>query len=403
MKRVPVVLIALLALASCTSQAVEGGASRPMRQPVFEAVTGSPIPVGPMAGEPAVGDCNNDGNPDIVLACGTCCGSRPSPESGHVIVLLGNGRGEFKRAKGSPIVVAPSARKVALGDVNRDRNLDILVAQHDNTEVTILLGDGRGEFKAAANSPVLAGKEGRSHTHDIATADVNADGNLDVLTTNAGDNTISVLLGDGKGGFKPAEGSPVRAGRHPYDVVAVNDLNADGKLDLVTPNLMGNAVTVMMGDGKGGFASSSGSPFPLGPRPGYVAIADLNDDGKPDIVATHDDDPLVAVLLGDGAGGFKPAAGSPINTPKSVWGTAIGDVNGDGKKDLVMGSSNHDGVTILLGDGKGGFALASSSPLPAGKLTSYVALADFNKDGKLDIVASNYASGDLTVLLNATK
>jgi hypothetical protein len=403
MKRVPVVLIALLALASCTFQSVEGGASGSMRQPVFAAVAGSPIPVGPMAGEPAVGDCNNDGNPDIVLACGTCCGSRPSPESGHVIVLLGNGRGEFRRAKGSPIVVAPSARKVALGDVNRDKNIDILVAQHDNTEVTILLGDGRGEFKAAANSPVLAGKEGRSHTHDIATADVNADGNLDILTTNAGDNTISVLLGDGKGGFKPAAGSPVPAGRHPYDVVAVNDMNADGKLDLVTPNLAGNAVTVMLGDGKGGFTSSPGSPFPLGPRPGYVAVADLNDDGKPDIVATHDDDPLAAVLLGDGAGGFKHAAGSPINTPKSVWGTGIGDVNGDGKKDLAMGSSNHDGVTILLGDGKGGFALAASSPLAAGKLTSYVVLADFNKDGRLDIVASNYASGDLTVLLNATK
>jgi hypothetical protein len=110
MKRVPVVLIALLALASCTFQSVEGGASGSMRQPVFATVAGSPIPVGPMAGEPAVGDCNNDGNTDIVLACGTCCGSRPSPESGHVMVLLGNGRGEFKRATNSPIAVAPSAR-----------------------------------------------------------------------------------------------------------------------------------------------------------------------------------------------------------------------------------------------------------------------------------------------------
>ena len=380
----------------------EGQNGHSLKQPTFNQAAGSPIAVGPMAGEPAVGDCNNDGNPDIVLACGTCCGSQPSPLSGHVMVLLGDGRGGFARAKGSPITVAPSARKVALGDMNKDGRLDILVALHDSYEVTFLLGDGRGGFAPAPTSPVLAGNGPRSHTHDIAVADVNADGNPDVMTTNANDNTISVLLGDGKGGFTQAVGSPVRAGRHPYDVVTFNDLNGDGKLDLITPNLQGNAVTVMMGDGKGGFASSNGSPFALGPRPGYVAIADLNDDRKPDIVATHDDDPLVAVLLGDGAGGFTPASSSMIQTPSAVWGTGIADVNGDGKKDLVM-SSSAGSVVILLGDGKGGFAPAACSPLPAGKLTNYVAVADFNKDGKPDIVASNYASGDVNVFLNTTK
>ena len=201
--------------------------------------------------------------------------------------------------------------------------------------------------------------------------------------------------------IRSSSGSPVRAGRHPYDVVTFNDVNGDGKLDLITPNLQGNAVTVMMGDGRGGFASSSGSPFALGPRPGYVAIADLNDDRKPDIVATHDDDPLVAVLLGDGAGGFTPASSSMIQTSSPVWGTEIDDVNGDGKKDLVMSSSA--GQRRFVRRRQGGFAPASCSPLPAGKMTNYVALADFNKDGKPDIVASNYASGDVNVFLNATK
>ena len=91
-----------------------------------------------------------------------------------------------------------------------------------------------------------------------------------------------------------------------------------------------------------------------------------------------------------------------IQTSSPVWGTGIDDVNGDGKKDLVV-SSSAGSVVILLGDGKGGFAPASCSPIPAGKLTNYVALADFNKDGKPDIVASNYASGDVNVFLNATK
>lgn len=381
----------------------EGQNGHSPKQPSFKQVAGSPIAVGPMAGEPAVGDCNNDGNPDIVLACGTCCGSQPSPLSGHVMILLGDGRGGFTRAKGSPVTVAPSARKVALGDMNKDGKLDILVALHDSYEVTFLLGDGRGGFAPAPASPVLAGNGPRSHTHDIAVADVNGDGNLDVMTTNANDNTVSVLLGDGRGGFAQAAGSPVRAGRHPYDVVTFHDVNGDGKLDLITPNLQGNAVTVMIGDGKGGFASSNGSPFALGPRPGYVAVADLNDDRKPDIIATHDDDPLVAVLLGDGAGGFTPASSSMIQPSSAVWGTAIADMNDDGKKDLVMGGSVGNSVVVLLGDGKGGFAPASCSPLSAGRLTNYIALGDFNKDGKPDIVASNYASGDVNVFLNTTK
>ncbi|HEY7910977.1 MAG TPA: VCBS repeat-containing protein [Blastocatellia bacterium] len=403
MKSVLAALTLIAAVQFASVQTAHQAASPALRQPAFTAVQGSPIRVGPMAGEPAVGDCNGDGNLDIVLACGTCCGSQPSPESGHVVVLAGDGRGGFTPAKGSPIKVAPSARKIALGDVNRDRRLDILVAQHDSYDITVLLGDGRGQFTTAPASPVAAASGPRAHTHDITTADVNGDGNLDVLTTNANDNSISILLGDGTGRFSPAEGSPVRAGRHPYDVVSINDVNADGKLDLITPNIHANGVTVMLGDGRGRFAASNGSPFPLGPRPGYVAVEDVNGDGKLDIVATHDDDPLVAVLFGDGRGGFQPAPYSPLRTPHTVWGTALADMNRDGRKDIVLASPLGHGLLVMLGDGKGGFEPAASGLIPAGKLTNYVALGDFNNDGRPDIVASNYASGDVAVFLNSTR
>ncbi len=403
MKTAIATLAAVAAIFFASVETAHQAAPSALRQPAFTTVAGSPIRVGPMAGEPAVGDCNGDGNLDIVLACGTCCGSQPSPDSGHVVVLAGDGRGGFAPAKGSPIKVAPSARKIALGDVNRDRKLDILVAQHDSYDITVLLGDGRGEFKTAPASPVAAASGGRPHTHDITTADVNGDGNLDALTTNANDNSISILLGDGTGRFSPAEGSPVRAGRHPYDVVSINDVNADGKMDLITPNIHANGVTVMLGDGRGKFSASTGSPFPLGPRPGYVAVDDINGDGKPDIVAAHDDDPLVAVLFGDGRGGFQPAPYSPIRTSHAVWGTAIGDVNRDSRKDIILASPSGHGVIVLLGDGKGGFEPAASALMPAGRLTNYVALGDFNKDGRPDIVASNYASGDIAVFLNSTR
>ncbi len=404
MNRLSIVSIILLALASTTVLALrerEPDAAKPIS---LKFVPGSPIKVGPMAGEPVIADSDNDGNLDIILACGTCCGSTPDPLSGHVQVLLGDGRGGFKPAEGSPISVGSSARKVAVGDANRDGRLDIFVAQHESYDVVALLGNGRGGFKPASGSPFVAASgpnvHPRAHTHAITTGDANGDGNLDLLTTNANDNSVSILLGDGKGGFALSGALPIKAGRHPYDTVSLNDVNNDGKADIVTPNLRGNAVMVMLGDGKAGFTPAPGAPFALGPRPGYVSVADLNDDGKADLVATHDDDPLVAVLLGDGKGGFNPTPESPLRPPNPVWGVAVADLNGDGRKDLAMGSQLDHGVTIMLGDGRGGFVSAPGSTMPAGKNANYVAVADLNRDGRPDIVASSYGSGQITVFLN---
>src|SRR5262245_18116373 len=404
MKRLSIVSIILPLLVSAAVLAMrepEPGVAKPA---VFKAAQGLPIKVGPMAGEPIIADSNHDGNLDIILACGTCCGSPPDPLSGHVQVLLGDGRGGFRPAPGSPIPVGSSARKVAVGDANHDGHLDIFIAQHESYEVVALLGDGQGNFKPAPASPFVAASgpqvHPRAHTHAITTGDVNGDCNVDILTSKANDYSISILLGDGKGGFASSGPLPTKAGRHPYDTIFLNDVNNDGKVDLVTPNLKGDAVMVMRGNGNAGFTRAPDAPFALGPRPGYVAVADINDDGKADLVATHDDDPLLAVLLGDGKGGFNPIPESPLRPPNPVWGIAVADLNLDGKKDLALGAQLDHGVTIMLGDGKGGFVTAPSSPMPAGKNANYVAVADLNGDGKPDIVASSYGSGEITVYLN---
>ena len=108
-------------------------------------------------------------------------------------------------------------------------------------------------------------------------------------------------------------------------------------------------------------------------------------------------------MVSDGAGGFKPTAESPLRPSFAVWGVATGDVNGDKLVDLVCGSQGNEGVAILLGNGKGGFEEARSQSLPAGEFSGYVALADFDKDGKLDIAAASYGSGEVTVFMNRTK
>ncbi len=365
--------------------------------PAYSAAPGSPLYVGPMAGRPAIGDVNGDRIPDIVVACGTCCGSRPDPKSGHVVVLLGDGKGDFRDAEGSPIKIGSSVRKVALGDINGDGRLDIVAAQHESYEVVALLGDGTGRFAPAPGFPVAAATGARPHTHEVALVDVNGDRKLDLLTTNANDNTISVLLGDGRGRFVPA--TPVAGIRHPYDAIASADLNRDGAIDLVVPSLVGNAIGVLLGDGKGGFVNAVGSPYAVGERPGYVAVGDFDGDGDVDVCATHDDVGMIDVLLNDGRGGFRKSAGSPLRVEAPVWGIAVADLNGDGKADLALGVAGGSRPVVMVGDGKGGFVEAPGALAASGDSPNYVAVADLNRDGVADIVTGNYGSGDVSVYL----
>ncbi len=369
----------------------------------FAPAPGSPYRVGPMAGRPAVGDMNGDGSRDVVIACGICCGDSPKPESGHVVVLLNDGSGRLTAAdarggRWTRVLVGPSVRKVALADANGDGALDVFCAEHDTYDVTLLLGDGKGGLVEAPGSPFVAASGARPHTHEIASADLNGDGLADVLTTNANDNAISVLLGDGRGGLTPAAGSPFSCGRHPYDALAVADVDADGSLDVIAPLLAAGKIGVLRGDGRGGLTESAEHKYVVSERPGYVAAGDVNGDGRPDILASHDDVGVIDVLLNDGAGRFTFAEGSPLRVSEPAWGISIADVNGDGSADAVLGAFTRAPI-LLLGDGRGGFSEAAPLAAPAGASPNYVAVADLNADGRLDLVSGNYGSGDVSVFL----
>jgi FG-GAP-like repeat/FG-GAP repeat len=362
----------------------------------FEPAPGSPFFVGPQTGRPVAADVDGDGKLDIVVACGACCGARPEPTGGHVATLIGDGRGSFELVP-DPNKIGPTALRVAVGDFNEDRKLDVVVIEHSTYNAHVLLGDGTGQFTPAPGSPFLTMQGDRPHTHDVATGDVNGDGHLDIVTTNANDNVISVLLGDGHGAFKPSQGSPFKAGIHPYEGLTLRDMDGDKVLDIVIANLKGNAVAALRGDGHGAFAMMPGLPIKLGERPGCSTAGDLNGDGRPDIVTTHDDVGLVDILLADGRGGYAPAPGSPVKIEQPVWGVAIADIDGDGRADLALGCVG-SGVLLRRGDGTGKLS-EESLRLPAGRGSCYVLVADFDKDGRPDLATGNYESGDVTVLL----
>ena len=250
-------------------------------------------------------------------------------------------------------------------------------------------------FTNASGSPIAVG----ATPFSVATADFNGDGLADLAATSVGNNNVSVQLGNGSGGFTPAPGSPVAAGDGPVSI-ATGDFNGDGIADLAVGSLISQTVTILVGDGNGRFAPAPGLPIAMGAVPQVIAVGDFNGDGIADlVVGTSLDDHSVNILLGDGSGGFAPAPGSPIATGSASQGIAIGDFNGDGIADLAVTNAITSSVSILLGDGSGRFAPSPGSPVAVGPNPYGVATGDFNGDGIADLAVVSQLSSNVSVLL----
>ncbi len=200
--------------------------------------------------------------------------------------------------------------------------------------------------------------------------------------------------------FTKAPGSPAGAGDSPVSV-AVGDFNRDGKQDLAVANFISDNLTIRLGDGTGRFPDAMASTIAVGNAPESVAIGDFNNDGKQDLVVGKLFSNDVTVLLGDGAGGFPDTMDSTVGAGVNPIFVGIGDFNRDGNQDLAVVSFGDSlvnfcdqCVTIRLGDGTGGFPDAMSSTVGAGTRPDSVAIGDFNRDGKQDLAVANGGNPD---------
>ncbi len=301
-------------------------------------------------------------------------------------------RSDFNVGKGPVAVVA--------ADLNGDGQRDLAVANLLDNSVSILLNQGQGKFTPAAGSPVVLGAN-QTGPVAIAAPDVNGDGIRDLLVVNQTSNNVTVLLGKGDGTFSAAPASPVAVGSTPRGI-AVADFNGDGKLDFAVANFGDNTISVFLGDGQGGFTPAPGSPFllPGGEQgPNALVAADFDNDGKPDLAVVDRTTNQVSVLLGKGDGTFSEAAKSPIAVGKSPVALAAGDLNGDTRPDLAVVNQTDATVTVLLNNGDATFSLSASSPLATGTSPSSVDIADFNLDGLGDIVVTNQGADTISVNL----
>jgi hypothetical protein len=298
----------------------------------------------------------------------------------------------FSSAAGSPFGTVARPRSVATGDFNNDGILDLAVSGFFISGVTILLGDGSGGFTQAPGSPFSTGTG--THPNFVVAGDFNNDGKLDLAMANPDtSDSVSILLGDGTGGFTPATGSPIAVPGSPVQL-AIGDFNHDGKLDLVTANFLGNNLTTLLGDGAGGF--TVGDTISTGLGPNFVAVGDFNNDGRDDLVYTDNTTNTANIVLATAAGGFSAVTPAPATDggPNAV---AIGDFNRDGKLDLAIANSLSNDVTVLTGNGDGTFA--ADATVGVGRLPKAIVIGDFNHDGIQDLATTNGEGNTVTILV----
>ena len=350
----------------------------------------SQIAVGSVSGPIALstGDFNSDGRPDLVAAT----------NNGQIVCFL-NGGGAFTS---STTVIGTSVGGIAVGDFNGDGYLDVAATVPSAEELVVLLGDGKGTFQ-----PIYTSHAETPAT--LAVGDFNGDGKLDLATDSAlgPPSTVSILLGVGDGTFK----QPIYAGFPGSSaMIAIEDFNNDGYLDIAAADTQDNRVLIKLGKGDGSLESLATLPLPVAAGIGGSASADFNGDGRLDVAVTqYNQNSLgvtgfISVLPGNDDGTF----GAPVSTQVPTIGInkmVVGDFNGDGKPDIAtLFIPATGGISVVLGKGDGSFGAVVKNPVSVNGTAQYMIGGNFNNDGKADLALlssdSSNAFSPLNVLLS---
>lgn len=344
------------------------------------------------------GDFNGDGHADAATA---------NIESNDVSVLINDGQGGFSADSRFPADAGPSW--ITAGDMNGNGLTDLVTANLGGGTVSILYGDGEGDFAAPVN---LSVGEGFQSPYAVALGDVNGDGHPEIATANNNIENFgaSLLLSDGEGGFHPAVPLDLGEGFFSPQGIALADATGDGHPDVLVATF--DTIALLEGEGSGSFAEAVHLTADLGPV--MAVVADVTGDGNPDVVTLNHTAQTVSVLAGDGDGGFAAPAnfpifehsgGEPCSSPGGAWrcpwpwGMTVADVTGDGHLDIITADTDNDTVTVLVNDGAGSFT--NIAHFGTGAHPGAVAVADVTGDGNPDVVTANRQTNNVSVLASA--
>ena len=368
---------------------------------------GSPLSfdAGTNAGGVAIADFNGDGIPDLAII-----NAAPSTGAGSVTVWLGDGNGGF--TNGGTFAVGNDPEGIASADLNGDSKPDLVVANDGSGTVTVLLNT----TVTGASTTTFSSADFAVGTDPVGVAigDFNGDRKPDVAVSNFGSNNVSVL----RNTMTTGASSPTFAAHQDFSVgarpegLAVGDLNGDGKPDIAVANSMDGTVSVLLDTtttGSTTLAFAAQQTVAAYGEPTAVAIGDLNGDGNPDIAIAGNAAPAKVSLLlnttaaGAGTASFAARQDFPVADGSAV-GVAIGDVDGDGKPDIVE-ASNGGTISVLANTTAAGASAASfaaSLDFAMGTLPNSLALGDLNNDTRPDVVVTNAVAPTATLRLNTT-
>ena len=345
-------------------------------------------PVGFFPDSLVVGDFNGDGKPDLATANGNGWN-----QPGTLSILLGNGDGTF--APPTQVTVDRGPRGIVAADFNGDGKLDLATAisggWFETNQVNVLMGRGDGTFESPVSWAVGTAPAW------IATGDFNGDGHPDLVVPNAGPGsagtTLSVLINQGNGAFAPP--ATYTVGQYPL-FVAVADLDQDGHPDLAVGNAASSSITLLFGKSDGTFERSASLSIPAGVS--SLAVGDFNRDKIPDLAALGGsyDSGVVTVLTGQGDGTF--LAPAPFTIGASLQTIAAGEFHGDAKLDLVVAGNYDNAVLLVAGNGDGTFKSTTDTYAVDGTIRGIIT-GDLNQDTRLDIATANLDRDAVSVLL----
>ncbi len=340
-------------------------------------------------------DVNGDGKLDLICA----------NQSGYSLTIFTNdGHGNF--GSNATIDLSPffSPNWVAAAEINGDGQLDLICSADTSSEGGYLLtitNNGSGSFVIARAYRVQIGNF--SFTPSVAAADVNGDSKLDFISANKTGHSLTVMTNNGSGGFNT---DVMLYAKGPFCVVAA-DINGDGKVDLISAQAVAGALIVWTNDGCGLFGSNA--TLNANSNPYCVVAADINNDGRPDLISANNTGysnyvGTLTVLTNNGSGLFGSNAMLSVSSSRyhflGPYCVVAADINGDGKLDLINANTDDNTLTVLTNNGNGAFG--SNTILNVGSGPYCVVAADINGDGRPDLISANINDNTLTVLINTS-